>query len=154
METEQLKVDSTDREILKQLLLNCRRSYRELAKAVGISPAALISRVQAMEKGALVLGYSATLDFVKLGYEFVALVQMSISHGALINVQEKISQLPGVAAVYDVTGEYDSVAMVMCRSRSELSALLKKILKVPNVEKTNTSMVLNVIKDLRTFDRT
>ncbi len=146
------QLDGIDREILKELRSNCRRSYRELAKAIGISPAALIERMNRLEKEDYILGYTANINFLKLGYEFMGVIQISISHGALLDVQEKISKLPGVAAVYDITGAYDSEAVVMCKSRAELSALIKKILKIPNVEKTNTNMVLNVMKDIYQFE--
>ncbi|MBS3068560.1 Lrp/AsnC family transcriptional regulator [Candidatus Micrarchaeota archaeon] len=152
MKSKHLKLDQIDREILKELRLNCRRSYRELAKAISISPAALIERMKQLEKEEYILGYTANINFLKLGYEFMGVVQISISHGALLDVQEKISKLPGVAAVYDITGAYDSEALVMCKSRAELSALIKKILKIPNVEKTNTNMVLNVMKDIYQFE--
>ena len=123
MRREHLELDELDKHILAELRRNCRRSYRELAKAIDISPAALIERMKRLEKKGYILGYSANLDFLKLGYEFAAAVQISISHGALLDVQEKISKLAGVAAVYDMTGEYDSLAIVMCKSRAELSAL-------------------------------
>lgn len=146
-----MRIDDIDKQILKELRLNSRRSYRELSKAISISPAALIERMKRLEKNRYVLGYTANIDFLKLGYEFMALVQISISHGALLDVQEKISKLPGVAAVFDITGEYDSTAIVICKNRAELSALIKKILKISHVEKTNTSMVLNIMKDMQEF---
>lgn len=151
MKSGQPNIDETDRRILRELRENCRRSARELALAVGISPSSLIERMKRMEGARVITGYSANLDYVKLGYEFMAVVQISIYHGKLLEVQEKISKLQGVVAVYDVTGTQDSVAMVMCRSRAELSALVKKILGIPNVEKTNTSIILNVVKDSDTF---
>jgi len=151
MTTKHLELDDLNKQILKELRENCRRSYRELAKALDLSPAALIERIKKIENSGYIINYSANLDFLKLGYEFMAIVQISISHGALLDVQEKISKLPGVAAVYDITGEYDSTAIVICKSRSELSALIKKLLRIPYVEKTNTSMVLNIIKDVHQF---
>lgn len=150
--TEQLKPDETDERILSELRKNCRRSYRKLSKAAGVSPATLIERVKRLEKAGFVAGYSANLDFLKLGYEFMGVVKITISHGALLEAQEKISRLSGVAAVYDVTGDYDSIAIVLCKTRGELSRLVKKILAIPHVEKTNTSMVLNVVKDLHEFN--
>ncbi|HLC68635.1 MAG TPA: Lrp/AsnC family transcriptional regulator [Candidatus Bilamarchaeaceae archaeon] len=150
MQTKQ--TDTVDRHILVELRKNCRRSYRELAHVVGISPATIIDRIQKLEKAGYVVGYSADLDFLRLGYEFMAVVKITISHGALLEVQEKVSRLSGVAAVYDVTGDYDSIAIVMCRTRAELSRLIKKILSIPHVEKTNTSMVLNVVKDMHQFN--
>lgn len=150
MKSEHLKLDQTDHRIILELKQNCRRSYRELASRTGMSPAALIERIKRLEQQGVITGYSANFDFLKLGYEFMAVVQISIS-GDLLKTQERISRLNGVAAVYDMTGHYDSLAIVMCMSRSELSALLKKILGVEGVEKTSTDMVLNVVKKLAEF---
>jgi len=149
MKSEQM--DALDRKILEELREDCRRSYRQLAGSVGLSPASLMERVKKLERGGYVKGYSARLDFLKLGYEFMAVVQVSISHGSLLDVQERIAKLPGVAAVYDVTGQYDSIAILMCKSRSELSGLVKRILAIQHVEKTNTNMVLNVVKETDEF---
>ncbi|VVC04961.1 putative HTH-type transcriptional regulator [Candidatus Burarchaeum australiense] len=149
---KQMAIDETDREILGELRKNCRRSFRELSKVLDLSPATLIERVRRLEREGYITGYSANLDFLKLGHEFMGVVKITISHGALLDVQKKISRLPGVAAVYDVTGDYDSIAIVLCRSRAELSKLAKGILSIPHVEKTNTSMVLNVVKDFHEFN--
>jgi DNA-binding Lrp family transcriptional regulator len=119
---------------------------------VDLSPATLIDRVKRLQQEGYITGYSANMDFLRLGYEFMAVVKITISRGALLEVQKKISQLSGVAAVYDVTGDYDSIAIVLCRTRGELSRLIKKILSIQYVQKTNTSMVLNVIKDMHEFN--
>ncbi len=151
MKNGQTEIDGVDRRILHELRLNCRRSARELASELGVSPSSLIERLKKLEKAGVITGYSANLDYLKLGYEFMALVQISISHGKILDVQDKVSKLQGVYAVYDVTGSQDSVAMVMCRNRAELSSLVKKILSTPHVEKTNTSIILNVVKDTNEF---
>jgi DNA-binding Lrp family transcriptional regulator len=143
-------MDTTDQRILEELKLNCRRSYRELANATGISPATLIERIRKLEKEGVITGYSVNFDFLKLGYEFMAIVQISIQ-GDLLKIEEKIGNLKGVAAIYDTTGQYDAIAILMCKSRSELSALVKKILAVQGVEKTNTNIVLNVLRRLSDF---
>src|SRR4030042_2234139 len=149
MQTKQMEtvLDDVDRQILSERRRNCRRSFRELSKVLDLSPSTLIERVKRLEKAGYLMGYSANLNFLKLGYEFMAVVKITISGGALLDVQEKISRLRGVAAVYAVRGDYDSMALVLCKSRAELSKLAKSILSIPHVEKSNTSMVLNVVKD-------
>lgn len=146
------QIDNTDKEILLCLRTNCRSSYRKLARKVGLSPAALIERMNRLEKANIVKGYAASLDFLKLGYEFMGLVQISIEPGHLLEAQEKISKLRGVYSVYDVTGEYDSIAFVIAKSRTEFSALIKKMLGIQHVKKTNTNVVLNVVKDPFSFN--
>ncbi|MBD3210839.1 winged helix-turn-helix transcriptional regulator [Candidatus Micrarchaeota archaeon] len=151
MKSKHLGVDKTDQRILLELRRNCRRSYRELASATGMSPAALIERIRKLESEGVITGYSANFDYLKLGFGFMAIVQVSI-RGDLIKIQQRISRLGGVAAVYDTTGQYDAIAILMCKSRNELSALVKKILGIPGVEKTNTNMVLNTVKKLQEFE--
>lgn len=145
MKNEQL--DATDYEILRTLKTSARDSYREVAAKVGLSPASLIERVKRLEKSGVLTGYTAKVNYFKMGMEYMGVVHIGISHGALLKVQEQISKLRGVVAVYDVTGEYDSIAIILCRNRAEFSALLKKLLNIPNVESTNTHVVLNVVKD-------
>ena len=147
-----MELNDLDREILTELRKNCRRSFRELSRTIDVSTGTLIERTRRLERSGYITGYSANLNFLNLGYEFMGIVKLSISHGALLEVQRKISKLPGVAAVYDLTGDYDSLAIVLCKSRVELSKLVKRILSIPQVEKTNTSIVLNVVKDLHEFD--
>jgi len=151
METRQLEIDETDRRILSELKKDCRRSYRELALEIGMSPAALIERMRRLERGGAVVGYSADFDYLKLGFEFMAIVEISISGRDLLGVEKRIAQIPRVAAVWDTTGEYDAVAVLICKNRSELSATIKKILAMESVEKTNTNIVLNVVKRLTDF---
>lgn len=145
MKNEQL--DITDREIISELRKNCRGSYRDIARRVGLSPAVVIDRMNRLEKKGVIKGYSASLDFLKLGYEFMGLVRIAIEPGYLLEAQEKISKLSGVYSVYDVTGDYDSIAFVVARTRKEFSSLIKNILSTPHVRKTNTDTVLNVVKD-------
>lgn len=143
----EIELDETDRRILLELRTNCRRSYRELSSAIGLSPAGLIERVKRLEKTGVIKGHVSSLDFLKIGYEFMGIADIRIESGYLLETQEKISKLRGVYAVYDVTGDHDSLALVLCKSRNELSALIKKILSIPHVQRTNTSIVLNVVKD-------
>jgi len=152
MKTRQMGVDNTDRRILVELRKDCRRSYRSLAKAIGLSPAALIERIKRLEKDDVIVGYGVRLDYLKLGFEFMAVVRINISGRDLMAVEKRIAKMPHVAAIWDTTGEYDAIAVVMCKSRNELSATVKKMLALPGVEGTNTNMVLNTVSRLTDFE--
>lgn len=150
MKTKQL--DEMDKEILRELNKNCKRSYRTLSRDIGISPAALIERVKKLEREGIIMQYSADLDYQKLGFEFMGIINVNITKGALLEIQKKIAGFANVAAVYDITGEYDSAVIAICKTRAELSALIKKINGIPQVQKTNTNVILNTIKRIREFN--
>ncbi|MFA6329375.1 MAG: Lrp/AsnC family transcriptional regulator [Candidatus Micrarchaeia archaeon] len=144
---EVVQVDETDREIISELKKDARKSYRELAREVGISASTLISRMNRLEKGKVIRGYEARLDLSRMGYDFFALVEVTFTRGASLELQQKIAAMQGISAVYDITGDSDSMALAKCRNRQEFSRLVKKIGAIPGVERTNTHVILNVVKE-------
>jgi len=144
--------DDLDRRIVEELMRNARASSREIARRLKISASTLIQRVERLEREGIIKGYSANLDFSRLGYDYMGVIEITFRKGSLLEVQHKIAGMIGVSAVYDITGGSDSVVIVKTKSRVELSKLVKSILAIPEVERTNTHIILNVIKeDYREF---
>lgn len=144
--------DELDRRIVEELMRNARDSGREIARKLKISTSTFIQRVERLEELGIIKGYSANLDFSKLGYDYMGIIEITIRKGALLEVQHKIAGMPGVSAVYDITGGSDSIVLAKTKSRSDLSRLIKSILAIPEVERTNTHVILNVVKeDYREF---
>lgn len=146
------KLDELDKRLLQELVRNSRRSYRKLARDVGMSPAAIIERVRNLEGAGYITGYGCRVDYTKLGFEFMALVEIRLNGKDMLAVERKISKIPHVAAVWDTTGEYDAIAIVMCKTRSELSSIVKRIHGMDEVDRTKTNTVLNVVTRLTEFD--
>jgi DNA-binding Lrp family transcriptional regulator len=141
-----MKIDDLDKKIVKEICHSSQGSYRQIAKRLGIHPTTLIQRVKHLEEEGVIKGYRAQVDYMKLGYEFMAIVHIYVE-GDLMDVQKKIMDLTNVVAIFDVTGECDSIAWVACRSREEFSSVVKGMLTIPGVKKTNTYVILNMIKD-------
>jgi DNA-binding Lrp family transcriptional regulator len=138
--------DKIEEKILSILIQNSRLSARAIAKKLSIHPMTVISKIKKLEEEKVILGYGVNLDLGKLGYEFLGIVQIKISKGKLLETQQKISKMPGVISVYDVTGEYDSVVMIAAKNRSRFSEIIKSILSLPFVEHTNTQVILQIVK--------
>ncbi len=139
--------DELDEQIIDLLKEDARTSSRKLAVKLKVSPATVAARIAKLEKNNLILGYEVAVDYSKMGRDFIALTELTIRKGALLEVQKKIAMMPGVESVYDITGNSDSMALCKCKNRTEYSALVKKILAIDNVERANTHVILNVIKE-------
>lgn len=139
--------DVLDSKILRHLLADSRLSYRTIAGMVGVSVGTVASRIRDMERAGIIKGYTALLDSEKLGYQLSALIELSVSKGKLIEVENKIARMPGVCCVYDVTGLTDAMIVAKFRGRKELNDFVKSLLAMPYVERTNTHMVLNTVKE-------
>jgi len=139
-------LDVLDKRIIEELCVSSQGSYRQIAKRLGIHPTTLIQRVKRLEELGIIHGYRAHVDYLKLGYEFMAIVHIYVE-GDLLEIQLKIKALKDVVAVFDVTGECDSIAWVACKNREEFSGVIKSMLMIRGVKKTNTYVVLNMMKD-------
>ncbi len=147
MKTEQMPTDDLDYKLLRELLINARNSSRKLAMAVGKSALTIIKRIEKLESAGIIKGYSAVLDFDKLGYNITAVINLKVAKGKLKEVETRIAKHPNVFSVYDVTGSYDTVVLARFKSVRSLDNFLKLIQTYPFVEGTQTSIALNVIKE-------
>lgn len=140
-------LDDIDKKILTELLKDSKRSYRDIARSVGVSAATVINHVNRLESAGVIKDYSVRLDFERLGFELTVITEMTVSRGKLLETQKEIAKMPNVCAVYDVTGEIDSIVIAKFRNRRELSEFPKDLLSMPFVERTNTHVVLNTMKE-------
>ena len=142
--------DELDRRIVELMCRSSQGSYRQIAKQLGIHPTTLIQRVKNLEAKGVINGYRAKVDYMRLGFDYMGIIQVYVEKN-MLDVQETIKSIPQVLAVFDVTGECDSIVWIACRDRDEFSNIVKSILKIEGVQKTNTSVVLNVMKDPADF---
>ncbi len=140
-------IDELDFEILRILSENGRRSHRSIGVELEKSHLTIKKRIDQLDKKNIIKGYSANLDFEKLGYDIIAIIELTISKGKMLDVEKKIADDPHVFGVYDITGAYDALILARFKTRKELSAMIKEIHTSPYVESTNTHLVLNIIKE-------
>ncbi len=142
-----MQADQLDLRILRHLLTQGRSSYRQVASSLGVSTTTVAARIARLEKLQVVRGYAALLDFESMGYGITAVTEIFVSKGRLIEMEKQIAKLPGVCAVYDVTGEVDGIVVAKFKDREELSRFTKGLLAMPFVERTNTHLVLTTVRE-------
>lgn len=140
-------LDQLDVKILTRLLIDGRISFREMAHEFHASTSTLSSRVSRLEKAGVIRGYPATINFEAIGYDITAIIEINISKGKMLLMEGEIAKLPGVCAVYDVTGDIDGIIIAKFRNRWELSGFAKSLRSLPFVEGTNTHVALATIRE-------
>lgn len=140
-------MDETDEKILKNLLVDARLSARQLSLKLGMSTVTVLSRIKKLEKEKIIRGYAARLDHEQLGFNLTAIIEVVAKKDKLIEVEEEISSIENVCAVYDVTGSTDTLIIAKFKGRKDLSEFVKNLSSIPNVENTITHVVLNTVKE-------
>ena len=145
--TKDIKIEDLDIDILKILSQDGRKNKSTIAEDLKRSPNTIIKHVQNLEDKDVIKNYGIQIDYEKLGYNIIAIIELTISKGKMLEVEKKIAQIPNIYGVYDITGTYDALILARFKTRDGLSRMIKDIHTSPYVERTNTHIVLNVIKE-------
>ena len=105
-------LDGLDLAILEELNVDARRSHREIAAHLEVSPTTVAARVQRMEREGVIRGYIPVLDDERLGFDLTATIGIRISKGRLREVEERLAKDPRAYAIFDVTGDFDALVIL------------------------------------------
>ena len=138
-------LDDVGKAILRQLQQDGRRSYTAIGAAVGLSEAAVRSRVKALVDSG-VLQIVAVADPITLGFGVMASVGVRVS-GDARQAAEAISQIDEVDYCVLTSGRYDLQLELVCRDNEHLLSVINdRIRPTPGVYETETSICLRVHK--------
>lgn len=140
-------LDDVDKKIINALIMDSSLSYRQVAAKVKVSVATVMNRVNKLKKEKIIRRFTTLVDYDKIGYEVEVMIEVRISKGKLIDVENKIATHKNVFAVYDITGGFDAAILARFKHRSQMDAFLKKLQTYDFVERTNTRFILNTIKE-------
>lgn len=146
-----MEIDSKDTAILKHLLSDSRQSARQLSLRMGLSTVTMISRMKKLEQKKIIQGYSVRLDHELLGYDITAIIEITTNQGKMLEIENIVAKKENVIAVYDITGNSDTLIIAKFRDRKSLSTFVKNLSAIPNIENTVTHIVLNTIKEDNRF---
>ncbi|MBY9006652.1 MAG: Lrp/AsnC family transcriptional regulator [Candidatus Lokiarchaeota archaeon] len=147
IESKKTIIDDLDKKILKTLTKDGAISHRQIAKDLERSPVTISKHIKELEGKSIIEGYTININYENLGYDIIALIELTISKGMMLDVEKDIARHPNIFAVYDITGNYDAIILSRFKTRTELSDLLKMINSYDYVVRTNTHIILNTIKE-------
>jgi DNA-binding Lrp family transcriptional regulator len=143
-------IDEIDRAILGLLQADGRMTNADLARAVGLSPAATHARVRRLERDGLIRGYVALVDRERAGFDLLCFVSVSLQlHRPTLvaSFPKRVAEMPEVLECHHVTGESDYLLKVAVRGRHELERfIVDRLTPIPGVARIQTSLVLRELK--------
>jgi Lrp/AsnC family transcriptional regulator, leucine-responsive regulatory protein len=123
-------LDLIDLKLLKQLQIDADRSNVELARLVGLSPAATLHRVRRLKASGIVLGVVAQLDAATAGFPLHVYLLVTIQRhddAGHRKFTEAVKGMPEVVSADWVTGEIDAILVVVAREVAELQRVIMRL---------------------------
>ena len=142
-----MELNDKDSELLRGLNKNGKASQRELAGLTGLALGTVSNHLKSLEKKNILRGYLPDINPEKVGLTLTSTINLRIAKGKIMEVQASIAKHPRVYAVYDITGEWDSLVLARFKDREEMDQFIKTVLSQKNIERTSTSLVLNNVKE-------
>jgi DNA-binding Lrp family transcriptional regulator len=133
-------MDDIDKEIIKILKNHGRATYGEIGKKVGLSEGAVRKRINELVDSGIIRRFTVKVGLTE-GAEAIILISLNPSFPTS-EISDILMKIPNVENVYEVTGQYDIVAIVSAMNIAEVNECIEKIRRVEGVTNTNTMIIL------------
>ena len=137
-------LDAIDRKILRFLINNARMPFLEIARACGISGAAIHQRIRKLEEAKVILGSRMIVDPKMLGFDVCAHIRITMKDPQLLQrTVELLKEVPEIVECHFITGNGNILVKLYCLDNEHLMhTIFNGILRIQGVASTETSLSL------------
>ena len=134
-----IALDEVDHQILDILIDNTRIPFTDISKRLLVSAGTVHVRVKKMEDAGIIKGSSLTLDYVKLGYSFIAYAGIFLDKTSRTQqVINDLKAIPFVTVAHVTTGKFNIFCKVRARDTLHAKEIIFNIDDIEGVSRTET----------------
>ncbi len=142
-----IMLDDIDNQIIKILQNHGRISHEEISKKLNLSRPAIHQRIAKLEQEGIILGYSATINWGKLGYNIRVLVSLKVKTDDFHQLMSEISQIKMENVVIEechrATGQWCIILKIRTINTDYITKFHDRLLKVNQIVDTSTILLLS-----------
>ncbi len=137
-------LDEFDLKILDIITQNARTPFKDVAKEVGISRAAVHQRVNRMIELEVITGSGYHINPNKVDYKTCSYIGIFLEKGGLFSeVVERLQEIPEIVECHYTTGQYAIFVKVYAKDNEHLKNILSsRIQKIQGISSTETFISL------------
>lgn len=124
---KETELDHIDMDILRILQVNARKTLKEISKEVFLSPPAVATRIERLERNGYIIGYNAKVNYLALGYHIKAFINVEVEPLEKPVFYPYIKACKNVMECDCVTGDYTMLLKVFFKSTIELDQFIGEL---------------------------
>jgi Lrp/AsnC family transcriptional regulator for asnA, asnC and gidA len=140
------KIDELDLKIISHLQENGRIPVAELAKRLNQPENTVRYRIERLLKNGVIRRFTALVDPRALGLNVSAAVMFKVDPKKLDQLLEKLTSMKDVTNVYQLSGEWDLIAVVFAKDIQDLHERVEELRRAEGVKEMNVMITTRVIK--------
>ena len=144
--------ENLDRKLINALLGDGRASLRSLGEDLDVSVTTVSNHLRDLEDEGVITGYSPIVDYGEMGYDVTAIMHLKVEGSALPEITDRLEAQKQMISVYETTGDYDIIAIGKFADTDGMNDQIKNLLEDVDIRESNTSVVLNAVKDGDQFE--
>lgn len=148
-------LDQTDITILRILQKDSKKTTKEIANLLNLTPSPVYERIRRLEKLGFIKKYVAILDKKLIDRSITTICQVSMRYhneAFIEKFEEQIQNLEEVQECYHMAGQVDFILKIHTKSLEEYHDFVKtKLSKIENIGVLNSTFVLKEIKHSSEF---
>jgi Lrp/AsnC family leucine-responsive transcriptional regulator len=144
-----MELDHLDLRLLAELERDADRTNVELARVVGLSPAATLHRVRRLKDGGVIRSVGARVDAEQAGFPLHVYIAVTVGRHdetAHRRLQEAVNGIPQVIRADWVAGETDALLEVVARNIAELQRVQLLLSSRGGAQRLTTILRMEVLK--------
>ena len=142
-------LDATDAAILLALLHDPRVPVQAIALDVGLARNTVQARLTRLQERGAVPAAGRGPDLRALGYPLTAFIHAKVRQRRLAQVSADLALIPEVLEVDGLSGGTDLAIRVVARDSDDLYRVAGRILALPDVKRTRTSLAMRSLVPFR-----
>ena len=143
------KLDNTDIAIVKALIQDGRKSFRQIAREIKASTPTVEARFSRLKGLGIIKNIQPMFNIEKIDGQMSALIFVKTNLSQSPDVANKLASIPQIRGVYKMTGEHNIIIKVIMTHHPEyLEEFIKtKIANIDGIKSASYQMITKTIKD-------
>jgi len=140
------ELDELDKKILTLLQEDGRMSFAEMSRRLNTNENTIRFRFSRLLSRGIIRKIVALIDPRAVGIMQSAALMLKISPDKMEEVLQKLANMREIPNIYQLSGDYDAIVVVMARNMDELYEIVNRIKKLNGVTEVNTLVTIRIVK--------
>ncbi|MEM4511534.1 MAG: Lrp/AsnC family transcriptional regulator [Nanopusillaceae archaeon] len=138
------KIDEIDIKILEFLEENSRIKNTKIAKALGLTEAAIRKRIEKLIKNNIIRKFTIVVDYKAFGYKN-CIIGINVQKNKIFDVIKNILKTKKIKSLYISIGDHDILLEFVYKNQKDLENFIEILKKIEGVENICPAIIVDRI---------